>query len=198
MESYTRLSRKKMKENSDNPMTRSTKVRRRSPFQDFTNLVDSRISSDAKRDLLITGTKRPIYPSGVSMQSSTPSTGHEGIISRNASEHKRYHDRERYIRMTPQKRDAYLQRNREYKGRRKNHDACTNGVQSAVRPTDKITDGNMHTTVLDNRCKGVAAAGSLNVSTSDKILRENMNMLQSKSMKTMTVSSMSQRALFLL
>lgn len=76
--------------------------------------------------------------------------------------------------MTPQKRDAYLQRNREYKGRRKNHDACTNGVQSAVRPTDKITDGNMHTTVLDNRCKGVAAAGSLNVSTSDKILRENM------------------------
>lgn len=72
VESYTRLSRKKMKENSDNPMTRSTKVRRRSPFQDFTNLVDSRISSDAKRDLLITGTKRPIYPSGASIQSSTP------------------------------------------------------------------------------------------------------------------------------
>lgn len=44
-----------------------------------------------------------------------PSDGHKGITGRNASERKRYRDRERYVTMTPEQRDAYLQRNREYK-----------------------------------------------------------------------------------
>jgi hypothetical protein len=104
-------------------------------------------------DLRITGTKRPISPSGVSIQSSNLSAVHESILPRNASEHKRYHDRERYMRMTPEQREAYLQRNREYKRRRKNHNVCSDGVQSAASQTDKVSDGNMHTTSLAMRPK---------------------------------------------
>ncbi|XP_071681197.1 uncharacterized protein [Lolium perenne] len=66
--------------------------------------------------------------------------------------------------MTPEQRDAYLQRNREYKRRRKNHDAFSDGVQSAVSQINKITHGNMHAPALANRREKV---GLLNMSTSD-------------------------------
>jgi hypothetical protein len=145
-----------MKENLANHTTRSTKIQRRILFQDNTNVVDSGISSSWKQgmsfvfaitefeiklftvnfdiirnnflfvDLLINGTKRPIYPPGVSIQSSPSSVGHKGIMPENGSEHKGYRDRKRYMMMTPEQRDAYLQRNREYKRRMKNHD----GTQS--------------------------------------------------------------------
>jgi hypothetical protein len=102
-------------------------------------------------DLLVNETKRPIYPSGVSIQSSNPSHGHKSIIGRNASERKCYRDQERYVTMTPEQRDAYLQRNREYKRRRKNHDAFSEGVQYAVSQINKITHSNMHAPALANR-----------------------------------------------
>jgi hypothetical protein len=161
-------------------MRRYTKIQERSPFKDITNSADLRISSNGKQgislifaitssiilftvnfvitskallfvDLLVNETKRPVYPSGVSIQSSNPSDGHKGIIGRNASERKRYRDRERYVMMTPEQRDAYLQRNREYKRRRKNHDAFSDGVQSAVSQINKITHSNMHAPALANR-----------------------------------------------
>ena len=70
-----------------------------------------------------------INPSGISIQSNTPSTGHVSLPT-NASERKRYRDRERYLRMTAEQRAAYLQRNREYKRRRKNPVEVSNNVQS--------------------------------------------------------------------
>jgi hypothetical protein len=62
----------------------------------------------------------------------TSSAKQRGIAPKNASEIKRHRNRDRYWRMTPEHRDAYLQRNREYKRKRKS--SCTNSdiVQSAV------------------------------------------------------------------
>jgi hypothetical protein len=56
-------------------------------------------------------------------------------ISTNASEHKRYRDWERYMGMTPEQCDAYLQRNREYKRRRKNDDGSMHKTTLASRST---------------------------------------------------------------
>jgi hypothetical protein len=163
---YVQLSINEMKENSANHITRSTKIQGRIPFQDITNVAASRISSNGKQgmslifaitesemkfftvkfdiigntflfvDLPISGTKCTRYPPGVSIKSSTSSVGHKGMMPTNASEHKRYRARERYMGMTLEQRDAYLQRNREYKRRRKNH------------------DGNMHKTTLASRSTG--------------------------------------------
>ena len=92
----------------------------------------------------ITGTKRSINLSGKSIQSNTPSTGHVSLPTE-ASEHKRYHDRERYLEMTLEQRTAYLERNREYKRRRKNPAAVSDNAQSGSQ-TCTFTNGSMHTT----------------------------------------------------
>jgi hypothetical protein len=39
----------------------------------------------------------------------------KGVIQMSSSQRKHYRDRDRYLRMTPDQREAYLQRNREYK-----------------------------------------------------------------------------------
>ena len=57
-------------------------------------------------------------------------------IQMNSSQRKRYRDRDRYLQMTPYQREAYLQRNREYKRMRRECSASCNNTQPA--PQQKI------------------------------------------------------------
>jgi hypothetical protein len=51
----------------------------------------------------------------------------KGVIQMSSSQHKHYRVRDRYLRMTPDQREAYLQRNREYKRMRCDRAAsCSN------------------------------------------------------------------------
>ncbi|KAM3228775.1 hypothetical protein ACQJBY_060013 [Aegilops geniculata] len=148
------LSRKQVNGSLSNHTAGSIGMPVRAPFQDITNVVDSHCLSKGKQaqkilgsvDHPITGTKRSINLSGISIQSNTPSTGHTSLPT-NASERKRYHDRERYLEMTPEQRAAYLERNREYKRRRKNPAAVSDNEQSGSQ-TCTCTNGSMHTTIL--------------------------------------------------
>jgi hypothetical protein len=57
----------------------------------------------------------------------------KGVIQMSSSQCKHYRDRDRYLRMTPDQREAYLQRNREYKRMRRDRAAaCIN-----VEPTSQ-------------------------------------------------------------
>ncbi|XP_037448630.1 uncharacterized protein LOC119318209 isoform X3 [Triticum dicoccoides] len=65
----------------------------------------------------------------------------------NSSQRKLYHDRDRYLQMTPYQREAYLQRNREYKRMRHECRASCNNTQPA--PQQKIlraTNNNQYMT----------------------------------------------------
>ena len=55
----------------------------------------------------------------------------KGIIQMSSSQRKRFRDRDRYLQMTPDQKEAYLQRNREYKRMR-----CDCGAScSDAKPT---------------------------------------------------------------
>uniref|UniRef100_A0A8R7R7V9 Uncharacterized protein n=1 Tax=Triticum urartu TaxID=4572 RepID=A0A8R7R7V9_TRIUA len=58
----------------------------------------------------------------------------------NSSQRKRYCDRDRYLQMTPYQREAYLQRNREYKRMRRECSASCSNTQPA--PQQKNTRAN--------------------------------------------------------
>ncbi|KAM3230871.1 hypothetical protein ACQJBY_061192 [Aegilops geniculata] len=154
------LSRKQVKGNSSNHTT-SIGMPRRAPFQDITNVVGSHSLSKGKQaqnilgsaDHPITGTKRSVNPSGVSIQSTTPSAGHI-TLPIDASERKRYRDRERYLRMTAEQRAAYLQRNREYKRRRKNPVEVSNNVQSGSQTCNCTSVSMQATTLASTRTEG--------------------------------------------
>ena len=75
----------------------------------------------------------------------------------NALEKKRYNNRERYLRMTPEQRDVYLQRNREYKrSRRQNHDTYSDGMQSAGSHTSRSSNGGTNSsTQTSKKTKGI-------------------------------------------
>lgn len=72
-------------------------------------------------------------PSSVYRDQNTFSTDCRGVGTTNALEKKHYNNRERYSRMTPEQRDLYLRRNREYKRiRRQNQYTKSDATQSAV------------------------------------------------------------------
>ncbi|XP_044398326.1 uncharacterized protein [Triticum aestivum] len=58
----------------------------------------------------------------------------------NSSQRKRYRDRDRYLQMTPYQREAYLQRNREYKRMRRECSASCSNTQPT--PQQKTTRAN--------------------------------------------------------
>ena len=102
----------------------------------------------------ITWTKRSINLSGISIQSTTPSAGHI-TLPIDASERKRYCDWERYLRMTAEQRAAYLQRNREYKRRRKNPVEVSNNVQSGSQTCNCTSLSMQATTLASTRTEGI-------------------------------------------
>jgi len=72
----------------------------------------------------------------IAREQNYPKTDTKGVIQM-SSQRKRYRDRDRYLRMTPDQREAYLQRNREYKRMRRDCNAGCNNVIPTPR-TDKF------------------------------------------------------------
>uniref|UniRef100_A0ACD5WX80 Uncharacterized protein n=1 Tax=Avena sativa TaxID=4498 RepID=A0ACD5WX80_AVESA len=76
-------------------------------------------------------------------EQNNPLTETKGVIQMSSSQRKRYRDRDRYLRMTPDQREAYLQRNREYK--RMRHD-CSAGCINA-KPTPRQINSRINSTI---------------------------------------------------
>ena len=57
-------------------------------------------------------------------------------VSMNSVHRKRYRDRERYLQMTPKQREAYLQKNREYKRAKRDNNASSSSAQSTTMQTN--------------------------------------------------------------
>ena len=92
-------------------------------------------------------TQNSLNPTDLCTETITSSVQHGGTVTKNASELKRYRNRDRYWSMTPEQRDAYLQRSREYKKRRRISGTNSDIVQSAVGQT---------TTHISTGTKGIA------------------------------------------
>ena len=64
-------------------------------------------------------------------------------VSMNPAHRKRYRDQDRYLQMTPIQREAYLQRNREYKRARRDNNASSS-VQSTTGQTNMSYNDHKH------------------------------------------------------
>jgi hypothetical protein len=63
-----------------------------------------------------------------------------------SSQRKRYRDRERYLRMTPDQRESYLQKNREYKRMRREYIASCSNTQSTQQQINSRTNNDIYIT----------------------------------------------------
>jgi hypothetical protein len=63
-----------------------------------------------------------------------------------SSQRKRYRDRDRYLRMTQDQREAYLQRNREYKRMRRDCGASCSNTKTTPRKINSRTKNIIYTT----------------------------------------------------
>uniref|UniRef100_A0ACD5VYB2 Uncharacterized protein n=1 Tax=Avena sativa TaxID=4498 RepID=A0ACD5VYB2_AVESA len=99
-------------ENTGSHLTRSNKMEGKDPLRDITN-VHSATSAE--------------WNQSIAREQNYPKTDTKGVIQM-SSQRKRYRDRDRYLRMTPDQREAYLQRNREYKRMRRDCSAGCNNV----------------------------------------------------------------------
>ena len=71
-------------------------------------------------------------------------TEQTGAVPTDPSQRKRYRDRVRYMQMTPQQREAYWKRNREYKRIKRGDSAISKTVQPVRGETSMSTNDNTH------------------------------------------------------
>ena len=71
-------------------------------------------------------------------------TEETGAVPTDPSQRKRYRDRVRYMQMTPQQREAYLKRNREYKRIKRGDSAISKTVQPVRGETSMSTNDTTH------------------------------------------------------
>ncbi|KAM0900537.1 hypothetical protein ACQ4PT_020566 [Festuca glaucescens] len=67
-----------------------------------------------------------------------------GAVTMDASQRKRYRDRVRYMQMTSDQREMYLQRNREHKRMKRVASASSSNAQCVTRDASMNTHGNIH------------------------------------------------------
>jgi hypothetical protein len=65
-------------------------------------------------------------------------------VSMNLAHRKRYRDRDRYLQMTPIQREAYLQRNREYKRAKRDNNASSSSADSTNGQAKMSYNEQMH------------------------------------------------------
>ncbi|XP_048546059.1 uncharacterized protein LOC125525078 isoform X4 [Triticum urartu] len=109
-------------------LTKSSKIDKmegRVPFRDITNVHPT---TSPKRNYSVVG------------EQNDPLVETRNATQMNSSQRKRYRDRDRYLQMTPYQREAYLQRNREYKRMRRECSASCSNTQPA--PQQKNTRAN--------------------------------------------------------
>lgn len=70
----------------------------------------------------------------------------KGVIQMSSSQRKHYRDRERYLRMTPDLRESYLQKNRVYKRMRREYIASCSNTQSTPQQINSRTNNDIYIT----------------------------------------------------
>jgi hypothetical protein len=88
------------------------------------------------------------------------------------SQRKRNRDRVRYLQMTPHEREIYLQRNREYKRRKRAASASGSNAQSVIGDISTSTNGNIHLpTKSSTATEGTMRSGLVVVNVSSSLYK---------------------------
>ncbi|KAL6603039.1 hypothetical protein ACP70R_043400 [Stipagrostis hirtigluma subsp. patula] len=87
------------------------------------------------------------------INTATSTKGKQGVASLNSSERKRYRDRERYLNLSPDQREAYLERNRQYKRLKRDDTASCSNAQAKAGQSNPNTTA--HTPIESNTSQSV-------------------------------------------